>query len=103
MDAVRIGVPVIVVPNTALLDNHQLEFAEQMARMDYAVHGDIKCAYLAASEQIYLSLTCRVAIYRSRWLMQKRYARRSQLAPHRILEKLDTGLVWREFWMKRWE
>jgi hypothetical protein len=46
LDAVRIGVPVIVVPNTELLDNHQLEFAEQMAKMDYAIHGDIKCANL---------------------------------------------------------
>jgi beta-1,4-N-acetylglucosaminyltransferase len=42
LDAIRIGVPVIVVPNTTLLDNHQLEFAEQMAKMQYAVHGDIE-------------------------------------------------------------
>jgi beta-1,4-N-acetylglucosaminyltransferase len=42
LDAIRIGVPVVVVPNTTLLDNHQVEFAEQMAKMDYAVYGDIK-------------------------------------------------------------
>jgi beta-1,4-N-acetylglucosaminyltransferase len=42
LDAIRIGVPVVVVPNGTLLDNHQLEFAEQMAKMDYVVHGDIE-------------------------------------------------------------
>ncbi|KIV98589.1 uncharacterized protein PV09_09623 [Verruconis gallopava] len=41
LDAIRIGVPVIVVPNPTLLDNHQVEFAEQMANMEYAVHGKI--------------------------------------------------------------
>jgi len=42
LDALRIGVPVIVVPNPTLLDNHQVEFAEVMARMGYAVHGELE-------------------------------------------------------------
>jgi len=41
LDALRIGVPVIVVPNPTLLDNHQVEFAEVMAKMGYAVHGQL--------------------------------------------------------------
>ncbi|KAF2426472.1 family 28 putative glycosyltransferase [Tothia fuscella] len=41
LDAIRIGVPVIVVPNPTLLDNHQVEFAEVMADMGYVVHGHL--------------------------------------------------------------
>jgi beta-1,4-N-acetylglucosaminyltransferase len=46
LDAIRIGVPVIVVPNPTLLDNHQVEFAEVMANMGYAVHGHLECVFL---------------------------------------------------------
>jgi beta-1,4-N-acetylglucosaminyltransferase len=42
LDAIRIGVPVIVVPNPTLLNNHQVEFAEVMAGMDYVVHGHLE-------------------------------------------------------------
>lgn len=33
------AVPLIVVPNTSLLDNHQIELAEALAEQDYVVHG----------------------------------------------------------------
>ncbi|QDS67885.1 hypothetical protein FKW77_008062 [Venturia effusa] len=42
LDALRLGVPVIVVPNSALLDNHQEQFAEVMEKMEYAVHGSLE-------------------------------------------------------------
>lgn len=42
LDALRVGVPLIVVPNPALLDNHQVELAEQLAAQGYVVHGDLK-------------------------------------------------------------
>lgn len=38
----RIGIPLIVVPNTDLLHNHQLELAEELARLGYVVHGKLK-------------------------------------------------------------
>jgi len=41
LEALRIGVPTIVIPNPTLLDNHQVEFAEVMAKMGYAVHGNL--------------------------------------------------------------
>ena len=42
LDAMRISVPLIVVPNTDLLHNHQLELAEVLAEQDYVVHGKIE-------------------------------------------------------------
>jgi beta-1,4-N-acetylglucosaminyltransferase len=41
LDGLRIGVPLIVVPNPSLLDNHQDELAEELARQGYVVHGRI--------------------------------------------------------------
>ncbi|KAK8906095.1 hypothetical protein QC760_005989 [Botrytis cinerea] len=35
LDALRIGVPLIVVPNTSLLDNHQVELADELERQGY--------------------------------------------------------------------
>ncbi|TEY39080.1 hypothetical protein BOTCAL_0468g00100 [Botryotinia calthae] len=35
LDALRIDVPLIVVPNTSLLDNHQVELADELERQGY--------------------------------------------------------------------
>ena len=42
LEALRLAVPLIVVPNSSLLDNHQEELAEEMAAQGYAVHGHIE-------------------------------------------------------------
>ena len=39
LDALRVAVPLIVVPNETLLDNHQVELAEALAEQEYVVHG----------------------------------------------------------------
>ncbi|KAI9758916.1 MAG: hypothetical protein M4579_002727 [Chaenotheca gracillima] len=41
LDALRIGVPLIVVPNPKLLDNHQVELADELASQGYVVRGDL--------------------------------------------------------------
>ncbi|KAM0795220.1 hypothetical protein BDR22DRAFT_894339 [Usnea florida] len=41
LDALRIAVPIIVVPNPDLLDNHQEELAEELAIQGYVVHGHL--------------------------------------------------------------
>ncbi|KAK3173339.1 hypothetical protein OEA41_006668 [Lepraria neglecta] len=41
LDALRIAVPLIVVPNPALLDNHQEELAEELAKQGYVIHGNL--------------------------------------------------------------
>jgi len=38
----RVGVPLIVVPNTDLLHNHQLELAKVLAEQKYVVHGKLE-------------------------------------------------------------
>lgn len=42
LDALRISVPLIVVPNAELLDNHQIELAEALAEQEYVVHGKLE-------------------------------------------------------------
>jgi beta-1,4-N-acetylglucosaminyltransferase len=42
LEALRFEVPLIVVPNTALLDNHQAELAIAMDHHNYLIHGNIK-------------------------------------------------------------
>lgn len=34
----------VVVPNTDLLDNHQVDLAEELAKHGYVVHGNLECA-----------------------------------------------------------
>lgn len=41
LEALRIALPCIVVPNTDLLENHQAELAEVLAEQDYVVHGKL--------------------------------------------------------------
>ena len=48
--SVRIAVPIIVVPNPALLDNHQVELAEALAAQGYVIHGHLKSVSLSACE-----------------------------------------------------
>lgn len=42
LDALRISVPLVVVPNSELLDNHQIELAEALAEQEYVVHGKLE-------------------------------------------------------------
>jgi beta-1,4-N-acetylglucosaminyltransferase len=41
LEALRYQIPLIVVPNTGLLDNHQEELAVAMERNNYLVRGDV--------------------------------------------------------------
>ncbi|KAF2130645.1 glycosyltransferase family 1 protein [Dothidotthia symphoricarpi CBS 119687] len=42
LEALRYQIPLVVVPNTALLDNHQEELAEAMERSNYLLRGDVR-------------------------------------------------------------
>ena len=42
LDAMRFGIPLVVVPNSDLLHNHQVELAEVLAEQQYVVHGKIR-------------------------------------------------------------
>jgi len=37
----RLGTPLVVVPNKGLLNNHQEELAKEVARARWAIHGEI--------------------------------------------------------------
>ncbi|EXJ88795.1 hypothetical protein A1O3_01859 [Capronia epimyces CBS 606.96] len=47
LDGLRGGVPLVVVPNTDLLHNHQVELAEILAEQQYVVYG--KLSHLSAA------------------------------------------------------
>ncbi|GAB7345800.1 hypothetical protein MBLNU457_4061t1 [Dothideomycetes sp. NU457] len=49
------AVPIIVVPNNELLDNHQVELAEALAEQEYVVHGKIDNLSQALAESETLS------------------------------------------------
>jgi UDP-N-acetylglucosamine transferase subunit ALG13 len=38
----RLGLPLVVVPNVSFLDNHQEELADELERQGYAVKSDTK-------------------------------------------------------------
>lgn len=42
LDALRLNVPLIVVPNPSLLDNHQQELAEVLEQQGYVIHGKLE-------------------------------------------------------------
>lgn len=42
LDAMRLDVPIIVVPNTSLLDNHQAELAGELERQGYVTYGRLE-------------------------------------------------------------
>ena len=42
LGALRINAPIIVVPNPHLLDNHQVELAEQLAKQGYVTYGKLE-------------------------------------------------------------
>lgn len=42
----RLNVPLIVVPNPALLDNHQEELADELERQHYVTKGDVRYVYV---------------------------------------------------------
>lgn len=46
LDALRINAPLIVVPNPHLLDNHQVELAEELAKQDYVTYGKLESVLL---------------------------------------------------------
>lgn len=62
LEALRTSVPLVVVPNPDLLDNHQDELAEELAKQGYVVHGKLKYVLLGASYSIYESLSDALSI-----------------------------------------
>nr|POE56384.1 udp-n-acetylglucosamine transferase subunit alg13 [Quercus suber] len=50
LEALRLGIPLIVVPNNALLDDHQVELAEALAAQGYVVHARLDALEVALAD-----------------------------------------------------
>ncbi|ODA80319.1 hypothetical protein RJ55_03277 [Drechmeria coniospora] len=60
LDAWRLSIPLIVVPNTSLLDNHQTEMAQHLAREGYATMATARYVFgPVAAEKRRLTLRVR--------------------------------------------
>jgi UDP-N-acetylglucosamine transferase subunit ALG13 len=42
LEAMRVDVPLIVVPNPKLLHNHQLDLAVELEKQGYLIHGTLE-------------------------------------------------------------
>jgi beta-1,4-N-acetylglucosaminyltransferase len=46
LDAWKLGLPIVVVPNTKLLNNHQTELAKHLAQEGYAIQSTTRLEHL---------------------------------------------------------
>ena len=83
LDALRISVPLIVVPNSTLLDNHQVELAEELARQHYVVRGSLEWVIDSIGSLLSV-LMMWTAIYQQRFESLKSLVRNRNLGPPAI-------------------
>ncbi|OJJ82905.1 N-acetylglucosaminyldiphosphodolichol N-acetylglucosaminyltransferase catalytic subunit ALG13 [Aspergillus glaucus CBS 516.65] len=50
LEAMRLGVPLVVVPNPSLKDNHQKELANELQKQGYVIASNVKEVFEAVSE-----------------------------------------------------
>lgn len=99
LDALRIEVPLIVVPNTSLLHNHQVDLAEELAKQGYLVHGRLESVLLFSKQPF---ADHGIAICREHSPRRMFFVKPSEHGLHRIVELILPAEVWLELWMKKW-
>lgn len=72
LQALRIDVPIVVVPNSELLDNHQIELADALAEQEYVVHGKLEYVFFLCLMSSRGADT-RIELYLKRSSMPKNY------------------------------
>lgn len=101
--ALRIGVPLVVVPNTELLHNHQVELAEELAKQEYVVHGNLKCVLFVclAWKLLHAHLA---GLVTWQFPYQQRKSSVSAKVSGRLptVEASRTSVVWLGSWMMKW-
>jgi beta-1,4-N-acetylglucosaminyltransferase len=102
LHALRVDVPLVVVPNSELLDNHQIELADALAEQEYVVHG--KLEYISS-----LSLMCtwvadtNVETCRKRYSMPKNYDSDTRLGHQSTRAHTDKQKALLASSTKRWD
>ncbi|PVH85352.1 glycosyltransferase family 1 protein [Cadophora sp. DSE1049] len=59
LDAMRLAVPLVVVPNSSLLDNHQEELAAELEAQGYATKADTRCLRLSRNLAEAIAKACK--------------------------------------------
>ncbi|KAL8844555.1 MAG: hypothetical protein Q9176_001066 [Flavoplaca citrina] len=96
LDAMRIDVPLIAVPNTSLLHNHQVDLAEELARQGYLVHGRLESVRLYGLPFLLIVSPAKtsVAIYQQRSPSLTSSAERGRPGLRRIMVLILPAEVW---------
>jgi len=45
LEAMRLGIPLVVVPNPSLKDNHQKELANELQKQGYVIASNVKYVF----------------------------------------------------------
>jgi beta-1,4-N-acetylglucosaminyltransferase len=102
LHALRIDVPLVVVPNSELLDNHQVELADALAEQEYVVHG--KLEYVSSLCLMSIRSTDTYAeIFRKPYSMPKNYDSDTRCGHQSTLARTDKQKASLASSTKRWD
>jgi hypothetical protein len=95
-------VPLIVVPNPSLLDNHQVELAEALQEQGYVVHADIKCvlSFPLCHEQPLIDVQSATFLKLFRGLRSS--AKNTRPGLQLIAGSIEIPVAWQESWTRNW-
>lgn len=100
LDALRIRVPLIVVPNTSLLHNHQVELAEELSKQGYLVRGQLEFVLNVPIPKVLADWDIVICPRRSE--SPKYIARNCRPGLRTTAELILQVGVWLESWTRKW-
>ena len=92
-----------MIPNPSLLDNHQLELADELAKQGYVVHGRLEFVIRPHSHtNATTNCSLPIVIYRTLYKKPNHFEARSKAGLPPTVAKIRRAADWLESWMMRW-